>query len=824
MQKREEYTIIKTDRRESVTEKSKVTYTYKPVTERTEHRMNVSKARNSKKYSSPAAEKGRAAAGKVAVSFGRMLATVLLVCVLAGCICVCVMISYIMSFANSRLDIPLEKLKQDYTSAVYAYNEELGDYEVVEYLYSDENRIWAEFEEIPDHVFDAFVAVEDQRFEQHDGVDWKRTILSFVNLVIPIYEGKPGGSTITQQLIKNITGDDDVRIDRKIREIMMAMNLEKDYDKDEILLAYVNRIYLGAHSYGVQVAANTYFDKDVSELTIAEAACLAGIVQNPTKRNPFINPEDNRVRQEYALEKMLELGYITQAEYDEAMAQEMVFAEEKYTTELASRQSFFVDEVRRQVVKDLCEDKGWDETYAQNQLLTGGYHIYTTVDAKVQKVMDEVYADPATFEDFEGDEEQPQSAMIIMESDGRVVGIVGARGEKNYDMSLNYATMTVRQPGSSIKPLAVYSVGIEENLFTYSTMMDDHDLKKDENWTMYGEWMPKNNYSRFQGMIPICEAVSRSCNTIAAQVTVDYNTPELAFQYATEKYHLSTLVESRRVNGRNFTDRAAAPMTLGALTDGAVLEEMTAAYQAFTNGGYYNEPYYYTEVKDADGNTVLQHSSDSERIISEDTSYIMSKILEYTVTFKNGTCRKLKLTDMTSCGKSGSTNDNKDKWAIGFTPYYIGGVWTGYESYSTTYEMPTNTSIEIWQKVMEKLHQELGLEDKPVQNQPSSVVTRYFCTKTGLVGGPNCPDTQIGYYRKSNIPATCTHTFELLDPDDLVSSEGVSDVVSAAVTGDVTVAAAGQTGDMSAENVTAVPTATAALDTVQTVTRRKKAA
>ena len=754
--------------------------------------MNVGKARSSKKNRSQSAEKGRAAAGKVAVSFGRMLATVLLICVLAGCICVCVIIAYIMSFADSKLGIPLENLALDYTSSVYAYNEETGDYEIIEHLYSEENRIWADFDEIPKDLRYAFIAVEDQRFLEHDGVDWKRTILSFVNLVIPIYEGKPGGSTITQQLIKNITGDDDVRIDRKIREIMQAINLEKEYDKDEIILAYMNTIFLGANSSGVQVAANTYFDKDVSELTLAECACIAGITQNPTKLNPFENPDLNRTRQLYVLSKMLELGFITREEHDAAVAEKMVFAEEQYNSELASKQSFFVDEVRRNVVEDLCEKLGWEETYAKTQLLTGGYSIYTTFDSDIQQMMDEVYADPDTFSRYDGlpEEGQPQSAMIIMEFDGKVLGVVGARGEKTYDMSLNYATMTMRQPGSSIKPLTVYSVGIEENEFTYSTVFDDHNLKTDDNWTLYGIWMPKNSYSVFRGKINVCEAIARSCNTIAAQIVVDWNTPELSFQYATEKYHLDTLVKSKTVNGKKFTDCAAAPMTLGALTDGVILEDMAAAYASFTNGGYYNEPYYYTEVKDGSGKTVLQHTDESERIISEETSYIMSKLLEYNVTFSAGTCRGMRLTNMTACGKTGTTDDNKDRWCIGFTPYYLGGVWTGYEDYSTSYSMSVNTSVEIWQAVMEKIHQSKGLENKVVQEQPDSVVTRYFCKETGLIAGPNCKNTQIGYYKRGNIPATCTHTFELIDPDDVVSSDvGTSDPTSDGMSGAVSDAA-----------------------------------
>lgn len=735
--------------------------------------MNVSKARNSRRDRSAVAERGRAAAGKVAISFGKMLSTVLLICVLAGCICVCVMIGYILSYSDSRMEIPLEKLSLDYTTTIYAKDVDSGEYVAIEKLYSEENRVWVEFADIPGDLFNAFIAVEDKRFREHEGVDWKRTILSFVNLVVPIYDQKSGGSTITQQLIKNVTGEDDVRVERKIKEIMQAINLEKEYDKDEIILAYVNTIYLGAHAYGVQTASQTYFGKDVGDLTIAECACIAAITQNPTKYNPFVHPNNNRTRQLHVLGLMKEQKLITEAEYEEAVAQEMVFAEDQYNENLQSRQSYFVDKLRQEVVEDMCEKLGWEETYAKNQLLTGGYSIYATVDSQVQTIMDEVYADPETFAIYDDreDEDKPQSAMILMESDGKVVGVVGARGEKQYDMALNYATTTTRQPGSSIKPLTVYSVGIEENLIHYSSVFDDHNLSQDPEWTMYGTWSPKNAYNGFYGRVNVCEAMARSINTIAAQIVVDYTSPELSYQYAVDKYQLSTLVKSQKINGRVFTDCAAAPMTLGALTTGVTLEDMTAAYQPFVNGGYYQEPYYYTEVKDSEGRTVLQHVDDSMSVISSDTSYVMQKLLEYDVSFSGGTCRRMALNNMTAGGKTGTTTDNKDRWVIGFTPYYLGGVWIGMDSYSNPYSVTTSaTTLAIWKTVMDRINETKGLTDKPVQEQPTSVVTRYFCPETGLQAGSNCPAKQVGYYRVSNIPAVCTHSEELLPTEDPLAS------------------------------------------------------
>ena len=728
--------------------------------------MNVSKARNSKVKRSSASENGRAAAGKAAVSVWKLLATILLIFVLVGCICVCVMVSYILGYADSRLEIPLDKLSLDYTTSIYAYDDEAGDYVEIEKLYSEENRVWIDYEDMSENLRNAFMAVEDQRFREHDGVDWKRTILSFVNLVVPIYDQQSGGSTITQQLIKNITGEDDVRIERKIKEIMEAINLEKEYDKDVIITAYLNTIFLGSHAYGVEAAAQTYFGKSAKDLTIAECASIAGITRNPSKYSPFANKDKNHDRQLHVLKLMHEQGLITDSEYDDALseAEHMNFQSEAYAASLASRQTYFVDEVRRQVVRDLCDKLGWEETYAKNQLLTGGYRIYATIDPEVQACMEEVWYNEDLWADYKNANEdaQPQGAVILMESDGKVVGIIGARGEKTYDMSLNYATQTTRQPGSSIKPLSVYSAGLEHKLFTYSTMINDHDLSKDESWTMYGTWMPKNSDGKWRGYMTVCEAMARSVNTVAAQLMVNRITPEVAFTFASDKYNLTTLIKSQKVGGKIYTDCAAAPMTLGALTKGVTLEAMVAAYQAFTNGGTYQNPYYYTEVKDSTGKTILKHADESVRVISEETSYIMEKMLEYDATFSGGTIHKMLLDDMTIGGKTGTTNDKKDKWVIGFTPYYLGGVWLGIDNYGSPYTLGSkNLQLTLWHDIMTRINEVKELTDKPVQEKPSGVVERYFCPETGLLCGPDCPNAQLGYYTRDNLPDTCTHTYEL---------------------------------------------------------------
>ncbi len=711
--------------------------------------MNISQARTSKQNENPTAEKGKRAAKTVAFSFGKFLVTIILIFVIAGCIIGCALFAYIMSYSDSKLAAPLENLGLDYTSTVYAYDEGKNEYIEIEKIYSEENRIWVEYDQVPDNLKNAFIAIEDQRFYSHNGVDWKRTVGSFVNLIVPIYDGRAGGSTITQQLIKNATGEDEYRVDRKIKEIMTALNLEKEYDKDEILLSYMNIIFLGNNAYGVQVAANTYFNKDVSELTLAECACIAGITQNPTKYNPFTNPKNNRTRMENVLYAMHEQGLITDKEYEEAKAQELQFATESYYKELKTVQSTFVDLVIDDVIRDLQKETGCTEAAAKKQLYNYGYNIYITADLEIQNILDECYMDQETFPSFEDEEKQPQSAMVIMDGSGKILGIAGARGEKTNSLSWNYATMSKRQPGSSIKPLTVYAPAIETNKITYSTILTDRRFE-------YNGWTPKNAYAGYKGNMTAASAVARSCNTIAAQLVVNYmGGPSEPFKYATNRFGLTTLVENEKIGNKYFTDIAPAAMSLGAMTHGVTLLEMTAAYQVFQNHGIYTEPYSYTEVTDNNGDVVLENTPNSIPAISEDSAYIMNKMLEAAVTFSEGTCRRMNFdSDITICGKSGTTNDNRDKWVIGYTGEYVAGVWCGYDE-NLSLSGSSNPSVIAWGIVMEKIYDKKDLGEKEIP-MPNSVVKLKYCRATGNLASPSCTSTSFGWYKTSYKPPLCT--------------------------------------------------------------------
>ena len=322
---------------------------------------------------------------------GMGVMTVFLICIITGCIVGTAMGIYVMKFVNPDDTINLRDQELNYTSVLYVTNEN-GEEVELQRLHGTENRIWVDLEQIPQHLQDAFIAVEDERFESHHGVDWKRTIAAAANLFLGFYDTQQGGSTITQQLVKNITGDDDVRVERKVQEIFKALKLEQEYTKDDIMEAYLNEIHLGNNTNGVQAAANLYFGKDVSDLSIAESASIAAITQYPVMYNPFRYPENNKKRQEYVLQKMYEIGKITKEEYDQAMAEKLVFSMEGNSISSGGTiNSWFVDLVIDDVINDLVEQKGYTEEYATQQLYSGGYKIYTTEVPSVQAALEEVY-------------------------------------------------------------------------------------------------------------------------------------------------------------------------------------------------------------------------------------------------------------------------------------------------------------------------------------------------------------------------------------------------------------------------------------------------
>ncbi len=612
------------------------------------------------------------------------------------------------------------------SSTIYCQNE-YGEYVEYDQFRSSDKRIWVDIEKVPEHLQKAFVAIEDQRFYKHSGVDIKRTMGAVINVFLK-GDSSYGGSTITQQLVKNITRDNERTNARKLREITRSIVLETKMDKDQILEMYMNSIYLSQGVHGVQAASYVYFGKDVSELTLAESACIAGITQYPTTYDPILNPENNKRKQLTVLAKMLELEFITEEEYNEATSETLVFADAESLKDdnlKDENQSYFSDFVFEQAKKDLMEEFGYTDVFAEDFLCNGGLKIYATVDPKIQSLMEDYYENPSNFPQL-GGSEIPQSAMVIIEpKSGEIKGLIGGRGEKEGLRVLNRASQSKRQPGSSIKPIGVYAPALEENVINLSSTISNLPFTR-------GSWSPKNSNGNFTAPVSVQSAVAYSYN-IPAINTLDALGVDKSFDYLKNKLHLNSLVEKVTVNGKEYSDKNLASLALGGLTEGVTPLEMTAAYSALANGGIYIEPSSYTKIFDKNGKLFYEKKPEKNRAFSEETAFLTQQLLANVV--KYGTAGGSVIGKNDTCGKTGTTDDNKDKWFIGFTPHYCGGVWFGFDK-PRVVSTGTNPSLAIWKNIMNKIHEDL---DDETFKKPSGIVSAEVCPYTGLYESTSAP-------------------------------------------------------------------------------------
>lgn len=707
-------------------------------------------------------------------TIGTAVLCVLMVLIISVTIVGSALTVFVVNMMDDTSEIKLDDVSQNYTTYIYAKEKEGGDWIVYDMISNEgEKRIWVNLEQIPQHVRDAVIYSEDERFNSHDGVDFFGLAVAAMEIVTG--QNKRGASTITQQTVKNITGDDDVDgiagYERKIREIYRAVQLEKEYSKDDILEAYLNLIPLNNNIYGVQAAANYYFNKDVGQLTIGEAAAIAAIIKNPYNNDPINFPEKNFSRRKYILDKMLENGAISSEEYDEALNQElnlvgsMVYTKDDDTMTDSSAvsvyenfdsvSSYYVDAALYQAVDIFMDYYGlsWDEAY--QKLRRGGYQIYTCVDLDMQKKLEAKYLDLYTFSE-DGSEDIPQSAFICMDYNGRVLGVVGGIGEKTSPLCQNRATMSLRQPGSSIKPLASYTPAVDRDLITWSTQFLDVPLliKEPSAENGYLTW-PRNystsgayasSWSKVYNFTYSC--LARSLNTTAAQL-VEMLTPSECFEFLYYKLHLDSMVLYE--NGR--TDIARSPMSVGALTNGVTLQDITAAYQMFGNGGKYYESTFISKILDSSGDVVYQHPLMGEQVIDESSAYVMNRLLETVVTSSRGTARLARLENVELIAKTGTTQDWGDLWFMGCTPQYVTGLWIGHDIPKEIDTKSCYGSPVMWKNIFGDI---ADAGEIKTFTPASSVVKRDYCTVTGLIAGRNCEDTAVGYYKKTNIPATCS--------------------------------------------------------------------
>ncbi len=608
------------------------------------------------------------------------------------------------------IDIDLDSYKnsQNQTSIMYAYDKS-GEVIELTRLHGEENRIWLSYDEMPENICNAFVCLEDKRFYEHMGVDWIRTIGVFIN---PAYEGQ-GASTITQQLIKNLTDDNEVTYNRKFNEILRALNLENNYSKKDILEAYLNTVSLGAGSYGIKTAAETYFDKEVHELTLSECATLAGITKAPYSLNPYANFDKCMERRDLCLWYMWDQGKISTEEYNDALAEKIVVQEYKDVnngdeTEDKNEDiySWYEEYVIDQVIKDLQKEYNLDYTEAWRRVYYGGLNIYSAVDLDVQKKLENIYENRSGFPSsrYNSRGELPQSSMTIMDYQGRIVALVGGTGEKKENRSYNRATdsRAKRQPGSSIKPLAVYAPAIDLGLLTpNSTVLEKAIVVNGKEW-------PRNfNGDHGSGNYVTVEiALMKSLNTVPVRILDGMLGIKNSMKYCNERFHLN-LVDAPPPSG----DRDLSPLAVGGTTTGVTTLEMASAFATFGNGGRYYEAYSYYKVTDRNGNVVLDRTSElPQQSIKKETASAMLSMLTKAVTQSAGTSYGSKINGFQTFAKTGTTSDNCDKWYCGGTPHYVAAVWYGYDYREDMRTGTSNPSKTICKYVLSELHK--GLESK----------------------------------------------------------------------------------------------------------------
>lgn len=631
-----------------------------------------------------------------------------------------------------------------------------------ERLHSTQNRFWAKYSTFPEDLVNAFIAIEDKRFKEHKGVDW----WSMGNVAVQFLtsDSMRGGSTITQQLIKLMTGEDDQRVQRKFAEMLKAMNIEKDHTKEEILENYLNIVSLSQGCYGVQAAANTFFGKDVSELTLLECAALAAIVKSPTKYDPVRKPEFNKERRQTVLLEMCNQGYISKETYYEVKDQDLVLNQD-YKSYNESVLSYYTDQAMNEIIEAFQEMFQCTKQQASNRLLSGGYKIYLAMDKDIQEIMEDVYMvnDDLYFPKVLEGEKPPQSSMVVIDPHtGDLLGIVGGRGQDKVNRGLNRASQSPRQVGSSIKPVASYALALDQGLVTYGSPVDDSPAIFLGTTSKRG-W-PTNYPPGFLGGCNLYYALQESKNTVATKL-VQMLTPEYVYDTLKNRFNFNFLVDNKvMANGQVKSDVDLAPLALGGMTYGVTIYELTGAYGMLANKGIYCKPRAYVQVLDQSNNIIIDNRSPKrDPVISEETAAIMTQMLRRVVDY--GTAKTLAMKNKIQvAAKTGTTNDDKDKTFVGYTPYYLCGVWFGYDNPQSLARFGFPPALNLFNTVMDKIHTEFGLYDNPAAfDIPPTVVTAQYCKDSGMMPSAACKADlrgnriETGYFAKGMEPINeCT--------------------------------------------------------------------
>ena len=672
-------------------------------------------------------------------------------------------------FSSNQIAENIRNMEINMTSVIYVQNEE-GNWEEYQRLHGTENRIWVGIDKVPQYLKDAFIAIEDERFETHSGVDWKRTAAAVGNKLLKFDSSEFGGSTITQQLIKNVTNDKGRNAMRKFREIVRALLIERKLNKTEILEAYLNTISLGNGICGVQVASNYYFNKDVSELTLTECAALAAITKNPTAYNPESGAEANTLRRRTVLDKMLELEKITYEEYDKAYNTPLVLDNSREDDLELEINSYFVDALIDQVIDDLAEKYNLSTSLASTMFYNGGFKIYATVNPEIQSKMEEVYLDidtyfPQTVKNDDGEKTHVQSAMTVMDYSGHIVGIVGGAGEKTTNRGLNRATDSPRQPGSTMKPIGVYALAIDKDIVNYTSKVLDKPI---EHYYEDGKSGPKEWYGYYKGTVKLNYAIRKSMNTVPVRLLQEIGIDN-SYDFLVNKLHCEHLVEA---------DKNLAALALGGTNYGLTTTESAAAYAIFGNQGVYHKPTTYYKIERPNGEVVLEYDETGEQVIGKDSATVMNHLLQEVVYGREGTGRGISgYSSMKAYAKTGTSSESNDLWMVAGTPYYVGSVWYGFDLQKQVSN--GSAAAKIWKDVMKDVHKDL---DKKEFEDSEDVV------KKG-----------IGYYKKNGRMDNPIYQDDSSSGTSSVESSEVSSNASSVTSSAVS---SEQTATTSSENTT----------------------
>lgn len=677
---------------------------------------------------------------------GKFLLTIFSVLAVAGIVTAISLAIYIIALASEPTGIDLKAKSMNQTSRIFIKDSDTGEFTETRKLYSTENRIWVDNQNIPDYMKEAQVAIEDKRFYEHNGVDWQRTLSAVAMLATG--SDSYGGSTITQQLIKNITDDNEVSINRKLREICKALKLEQEYTKDQILEAYLNVVNYGNNCQGVEAAAQLYFGKSIKDCSLAECAAIAGITQNPSRWNPLIYPENNRERRELILSEMYDQGVIkTKKEYDEAMSEsaKMTFvgfksASEDEDDEDNDVQNWYYDQLFYDLRDDLARYYNISPDAASEKIYTEGLKIYCAMDEKMQNYIEkeamniDKSADPSI-----------ELGSVLMDFDGRVIATVGSSNRKTTDLAWDRAAHSALQPGSSIKPLFVYPIAIENKQLYFSSTVLDEPIEKYEYDEASGGYIsgPKNAYGSYLGNILLPDAIERSSNAVAVQVMELIGGPSVAYEQAITKMNFKHLTELDGVN--------TGALSIGGLNGGVTVREMASAYTYMGNEGLYYKPYTYYYITDSEDNIILDNrDAVPKQAYSAETAGIMNRLLHYNVENSQNTyAMYARVSGWDIVGKTGTTDSDRDCWFCGMSPYAVMATWTGFDSPQTISDK--TRSAKFFANVMGEY-----LKDKEQKEYKISknLIPATYNPVTGLViSTDSVSGKYVGYYTEDNMPA-----------------------------------------------------------------------